>query len=321
MCFKNNKIGADNIFSKRRIIFFSFFCKSILSLVLFTSVASISFAQENPLKKLFDAGAYAFKQGDYKKAISLFEKTLELYPNLAQSYNYLGLCHKEIGSDSKNVAWLFERAIEIDPNYPDAYDNLSRVYYSLGEFDRAENKALKALELSPGLYSARLTLGWIYLLGKSMPDKAIFYFEQVVKERATAYAYLGLGVSYFMKGEKFKVLGYITSLREMNEEQLAGLLENIVRDNNFLSELKEGRPLLLPDRQKSALISDSFPNPKEFFPEIEEREDNTKVRIREENYSGAPENSSGNIPIKGNIKGADRIKTLQQNSAEIENNF
>ena len=59
----------------------------------------------------------AFHKGDYNRAIDLFEDTIELYPNIAQCYDYLGQAHKEVGTKLEEIVWLYEKAIEIDPNH------------------------------------------------------------------------------------------------------------------------------------------------------------------------------------------------------------
>ncbi|MBF0385900.1 MAG: tetratricopeptide repeat protein, partial [Candidatus Omnitrophica bacterium] len=291
----------------------------IVLLILFFLVLGFtpfSIASENPVKKLFEAGVIAYKNGEFKKAITFFEKTLELYPNLAQSYNYLGLAYKETGLPIEDVAKYYEKAISIDPSLADSYDNLARIYYTLTRYDDAEKAALKAAEINPRLYTARLTLGWTYLLGKSMPDKAAEYFNEVVKEQDVAYAYFGLGMTYFMKNQKFKTFGYITKLKEMGEVNLANQLENVVRDNNFNSVFEEGKPLMLPeDKVRATLSSDSYPNPDDYLP----AEEAPKVKIR---IKGRPkqldDDSEEDIPGKRDITGKDRIMTLQKRSIEEE---
>ncbi|KKS44747.1 MAG: TPR Domain containing protein [candidate division CPR1 bacterium GW2011_GWA2_42_17] len=214
------------------------------------------FASEK-LKELFEQATGAFSQGDYGQAIKLYEQTLEIHPDFAPSYNFLGLSHKAVGTDLTDVAWLFKTAIDIDPNYAQAYDNLGKTYYSLGDFNKAEEHCLKAIELDPGLVTAKLALGWIYLLGKSQPGDAIHYFSEVVESREQLpFAYFGLGLAYFMEQQHFRVLEMITTLRKIEREDLASQLEELVRSNRFGPDLIPGQPLIMPNKQPGILVMD-----------------------------------------------------------------
>lgn len=195
------------------------------------------------IKEFYQQGQEAYNQGEFQKAIDLFEKAVEIDSNFAPAYNALGLAHKEINTDLFELVWLFKTATEIDPNYAEAYDNLGKAYYGLGQFDKAEESCLKALSLSPNMMSSKLSLGWIYLLGKSNPPEAINYFKQVLGKNKIAYAYYGLGIAYFMNGDKINVLETITTLRAMGKEDLALHLETIMREGKYLGQEK-GTPLV-----------------------------------------------------------------------------
>ena len=201
----------------------------VILIVFLFSFCLLSCVGAETIQEFYEQGDQAFSQGDYKKAIEWYEKVIELDPNSAPAYNALGLAHREINTDLSEVAWLFKTATEIDPSNPQAYDNLGKVYYALGEFDRAEESCLKALALSPKMLSTKLSLGWIYLLGKSKPKLAMRYFNEILEENKLPYAYFGLGMAYFMDNDRVSVLQIITTLRSMQKEDLAAQLEGMIR--------------------------------------------------------------------------------------------
>jgi len=208
------------------------------------------------LKALFEEATQNYAQGKYDQAISQYEETLNIYPDFAPSYNFLALSYKAMGTDRQKVIKLFEKAIEIDPQYAPAYDNLGKVYYDLQDFDKAIQYCRKATELDPNLISAKLALAWGYLLGKSQPDEAIPYFQEVADNYHVPYAYLGLGMSYVMSNQQFKVLEMITQLRQLDNEDFALELERMVRDRNYLPEVKPGKPLFAPAKSQTVLIKE-----------------------------------------------------------------
>lgn len=234
----------DNLYGSLTQVFIAAFLYVALNL-FFNSCAH---AQTS--KDFYEQGQQAYHQGDYKKAIALYEKTIDLDPNFAPAYNALGLAHKEINADLSELAWLFKTATEIDPNDAQAYDNLGKAYYGLGEFDLAEQSCLKALSIAPNSLSVKLSLGWIYLLGKSSPQEAVAYFQEVLKNNKIPYAYFGLGTAYFMNGDRNNVLEMITTLRSMGKEDLALQLENMVRGNDVP---------LIPGSPKAPIENSSSP--------------------------------------------------------------
>ncbi len=185
------------------------------------------FAQN--IKALFQEAETALANSDYPKAIDLFGKIIEMEPNFAPAYNGLAMAYRENKSDMNEVIWLLKTATDIDPNYAQAYDNLAKAYYNVGNFDKAEDYSLKALSINPDLVSSQLSLAWIYLLGKSQPDKAIPYFKQVVVKNKIPMALYGLGIAYCQNGEQPMAMESVTELRGLGKEDLAGQLETMMR--------------------------------------------------------------------------------------------
>ena len=226
----------------------------LLSFILTFICIPSSFA--NPIKQIFEAATRALQSEDYDRAITLYEKTLELYPDFALSYYYLGLAHKAIGTDTQEVIWLFKKATELNPNYAQAFDNLSRLYFSMGMLDEAEEAGLQALKINPELTSAHISLGWIYILGKSEPRNAIYHFEKVLEKEKVSYAYFGLGIAYVRDNQKFRALEMITALRQLGEEASASQLENMVHSGADIQPLKLS-PLARPQRTRGVIVKET----------------------------------------------------------------
>ncbi len=284
-----------------------------VALILFYISPSIVSSASNPLKSLFEKAMSAFVKGDYSTAMDLFEKTLDIYP-LAAAYNYLGLCHKATGTDLKDVIWFFKKAIELDPNYVNAYDNLGRIYYELGNFEKAEEYCKKALEIDKDCLSAKLALGWIDLLGLSKPEEAIYYFEQAKKKVDIPYLYLGLGVAYYMNNQNPEALEMITALRQHNREDLALELEKIIRQNKPIGRVRPVQVLDTSDRKNllrygsGAMSTNSNTYPLPAVPS------GMKVRLRQ-----IPREED-DIPLakKQPLTGSDRIRALQKRFGNID---
>lgn len=219
--------------------------KIVIFNLLLLSLSHTLYAQENPVKLMFGQAMEAYSAHNYQQAIIILEKINQIYPNFAPTYNYLGMCYKESGIKPNDIKWLYEKAIELDPHYADAYDNLAKLYYAETNFDKAEEYELKAIEINPNFSTAHLTLGWVYLLGKSDSEKAIEHFIKVLSQNNDIpYAQFGLGVAYHMEHQSFRVLEMITKLRQANREDLAQQLEGVIRAGKYEGNGIPGSPLI-----------------------------------------------------------------------------
>ena len=54
--------------------------------------------------------------GSHQKAITSYEKTIEIDPNYKDAHNNLGIILQELGKYQEALT-SYEKAIEIDPNY------------------------------------------------------------------------------------------------------------------------------------------------------------------------------------------------------------
>lgn len=280
---------------------------------IFAYLCFLSFPQNilaNPVKEAFEQGVMAYAEQNYAKAEESFKKSIAMYPRLAPAYYYLGLINKNLLKGPEEIKPLFEKAIEIDPNYAEAYEALSKIYYSLGDFTTAEEYGLKAVAIKPELISGHLALGWIYLLGKSQPTSAIKYFKNVVGGNELPYAYLGLGIAYFMNGDRLMVFDMITSLRRIGQEGFARQLEETVRHGAYVPPEDSGVALIAPPKTPSVIDTQLQ------IQSINERYDaSLPVHINTGDSYIADQNSSTSEDTL--MTGRDRIKELQKNYERV----
>jgi len=288
----------------------------IISICLFASRSSADELKEN-----FILGQEAYNSGQYNLAIDYFEKVVEINSEFAPVYNALGLTYSRINAELSDVAWFFNVAVEIDPNYIDAYNNMCRVYYQAGEHSMAEESCLKVLEIDPNYGSAQLSLAWIYLVGKSQPNDAIYYFNEVLNKVQNPMVYFGLGVAYSMNGNTVEVLDTITTLRGMGEEQLASQLENTLRKYYDAPPIQQA-PVRLAERQAGRIISGPKTSGEEFptqGPAAQPGSGQMRIRLRGNlgTSSQASTTASGSAVTQGSAyptqrSAVERIRELQR---------
>jgi tetratricopeptide (TPR) repeat protein len=184
-------------------------------------------------------GRIAEQQGKYEKAITIYEKGLEIiqktlpenHPNLAAYYINIGLVYDSVGEYSKTLSY-YEKGLEIQQknlpeNLPDlaaSYNNIGMVYKSMGEHWKALLHFEKALEIQQKTLPANHPdSGTLYnnigLVYKSMGEywKALSYYEKSLEiyqktlpanHPVLSDSYTNIGGVYMNMGEYSKALSY-----------------------------------------------------------------------------------------------------------------
>ena len=103
---------------------------------------------ESPM--LYNTLAYsAWLQKQNKKAIELYEKSLEIDSNNATALNGLGYILADTGLDVMRALRLCRRAVDIKPQSPAYLDSLGWAYYKSGGFAESRIWLKSALERAP----------------------------------------------------------------------------------------------------------------------------------------------------------------------------
>jgi len=196
------------------------------SIDLFNKVVEI----EPNLGEAYHYLGNAFKYlGEYKKAITYFKKAMKVKPNLAASYNSLGIIFKDQGKNSEALEHL-KMAIKIEPNLLAAYNNLGILYMSMNKDEEAISCFKKTIKLNPKFSPSNYNLGKIYKKLKKF-DEAIKYFEKANNIRSRAELletiYFSKGLNEFKKKLKDVLLTDPFNLRIAAISSYAFTMENI----------------------------------------------------------------------------------------------
>ena len=151
-------------------------------------------------------------QGEYKEAITFYEKAVAIYKkdlpsknlNLAASYNNIGMVNDSMGEYSNALSY-YEKSPEIKqqlllPNHPGlagSYNNIGSVYYNMAEYSKALSYYEKSLEIQqqslpsnhPDLASSYGNIGLVY------ENMGNYWKAHSVFERALQIAQVKVGAS------------------------------------------------------------------------------------------------------------------------------
>lgn len=144
----------------------------------------------------------AYDDGDYSPALSVFEQMEANYPGDKEIYLWKGLCLWRNGEYKKAIT-SYNRILELAPDFNVMYVSLAQAYADDEDYMAASAMMRKSIALHPGQPDGRNLLGNIYVrMGKY--DDALKEYEamlEIKKEYRGYRAYLDLGQVYLLKGD------------------------------------------------------------------------------------------------------------------------
>jgi len=121
---------------------------------------------------LLDEGLKYYNKGNeqnYRKAVALFEKSLETEPTLSKAAFYLGLTWSALFEQEKSQE-AYKKAIEIDPDYLQARANYGGALLDTGSYDEAIRQFNAVLQRDPNHAVALTLLSQAYRLKELYPQ-------------------------------------------------------------------------------------------------------------------------------------------------------
>jgi TolB-like protein/Tfp pilus assembly protein PilF len=130
----------------------------------------------------------------YPKAIAMAQKAISLDPNLGEPHASLGLIHALFDFDFPASVREFEEAIRLNPNYATAHHWFGdSTLPALGQFDRANAEAKRALELDPLSVVNNTDAGTVFWITGRYPEAVTQFRKAIEMEPRNYTAHWGLG--------------------------------------------------------------------------------------------------------------------------------
>ncbi|MBI4452371.1 tetratricopeptide repeat protein [Candidatus Woesearchaeota archaeon] len=146
---------------------------------LYQRLSETKAGQDQDFHSYSQLGIQAQEEGNFRKAIGFFRKSIELNSGYFKSWLNLGACYLNIGNLPEAKAAL-EKAISLSPEDYSAHNNLGIAYCRLNKPEIAIIEFKTALELNPKSANTFFNLGLAYD-ALSLKDKAYEAFEKAIE--------------------------------------------------------------------------------------------------------------------------------------------
>ena len=182
----------------------------VLLFILINVVINIPFLngllnRGNPVPNSAESDAYLnrgvdyYDQGELDKALTDYNKAIELDPAESLAYLNRGMVYYDQGELDKALI-DYNKAIELDPAESLAYSNRGAAYYVQGELDKALTDYNKAIELDPAESLAYIGRGMVYHQ-QNERFQAVADYDKAIELDPLA------GVAYYLRGLAFQQIG------------------------------------------------------------------------------------------------------------------
>jgi len=142
--------------------------------------------------------AYAEK-ADYGRAVTDFDRAIEIDPTFAKSLNNRGAARLRAGEYDRAIE-DFDRAIGLQPAYAGAYANRGQAWLKKGDYARAESDYAAATDLNADMEGAWSGLCWIRAVARD-PQAAMEACNKAIGTGAhTASTYDSRALAYLKAG-------------------------------------------------------------------------------------------------------------------------
>ncbi len=147
-----------------------------------------------------------------ERAITHFERAVQLKPNYATGHHWLGLGHLSLGHFDQAIAEE-KRAAELDPLSVIINSDFAWTYACAHRLDEAEAQVRRTLEIDPKFFLAHYYLGGMRQAKGQLPE-AISEFRQAFDLNGDSYSLAMLGQAYARAGNKAESQKVLARLNE-----------------------------------------------------------------------------------------------------------
>jgi len=147
-------------------------------------------------QNLYSQGLARLSVDDYAKALSFFERAIEIDPDYAEAWYQAGFCYGVLGRH-QDALKASKRAASLRPDWVEPWLNIGTSNFALGQYKEAAEAYKQATKLDPSNPDAYYALGISLNKLKRTEEEILAYKRAIAQKPDHANALEKLGLAYF----------------------------------------------------------------------------------------------------------------------------
>jgi tetratricopeptide (TPR) repeat protein len=168
---------------------------------------SLNLNPENELA-LYDLGFFSDQEGDFRKSIEYYNRYLDIDPFNFSIWFNLGISYNKAGDFEKAIQ-AYEYALALNEEFDQSLFNIGNAYANAGKYLEAIQKYNEYLELDPANDDAWCYIGECYLNLEEHDQAETYYSKAIELNPQNDTAMFGLGLIMWVEKKFNKSVGFI----------------------------------------------------------------------------------------------------------------
>lgn len=163
-------------------------------------------------ERLYSQGLGVLSRDDYVRAVTYFDKAVEIDPNYAEAWYQAGFSYGMLGKHEESLR-ASKQAARLRPEWTETFVNIGASSYALGKFEDAVTAYRQAAKLDAGNPDTQYALGLSFnKLGRT-EEEILAYKRAINLKPDFANAYEKLGAAYLKQKRYAEAVPVFESLK------------------------------------------------------------------------------------------------------------
>lgn len=187
------------------------------------SVQDSEIVKKNPVnlaEGYYADGLRQFDAGNYKAAVTNFNKAIQLNPKQDKTYNNRGKAYFQMG-EYENAIQDYDQAVQLNPQNAEVYNNRGLAYDGNGNSEKAIEDYTQAIKLKPDLADAYSNRAKAFKKQGNFQDALQDYNESIKRNPNQAAMYYDRGVSQSKLGQNRQAIADFTQAIRLDPKNAA----------------------------------------------------------------------------------------------------
>lgn len=163
-------------------------------------------------ESFYSQGLGILSRDEYARALTYFEKAVEIFPNYAEAWYQAGFCYGMLGRHAEALR-ATRQAARLRPEWEQTYVNIGASSFALGQYKEAADAYRQAIKLDGNNAEIYYALGISLNKSGKIDEEILAYKRAIVLKPDYTNALELLGTAYFKQKKYIEAVGVFEQLK------------------------------------------------------------------------------------------------------------